>query len=215
MAKWKLSDGLLMLLTINMLTGCPRTTPERRLSPRPETSPATAPARQIPAPVAPHLSEATPAAPALPAEPTMAVMTKSPALTAQTDLLALERLYFTAGTPPEQRREIIQSLGRDEDSARSLTLLQRIFDQEKRLELRQQVLETAAELESPSSEAAKWNLFTRAATARQPLLVRLSALQTLSLFQDARVAPLLEQYSRDVHPEIRTQAARMLREITE
>ena len=122
----------------------------------------------------------------------------------------LNARFHSRSATPEDRDEIIQTLGRL-DPPQALPALRRIFEEEKRLELRMRVLEVAGDLPADGAPG-RWELFARATEASQPVVMRLSAMQTLADFDDPRVVPLLQQLTRDANASIRENAARILKE---
>lgn len=123
----------------------------------------------------------------------------------------LDARFHSRTTTAEQRDEIIQTLGRLE-APQALPFLRRIFEEEKRLDLRMRVLEVTGDLPTDAAAPGRWELFARATEARQPVVMRLSAMQTLADSEDPRAGPLLQQLARDPNASIRENAARILKE---
>jgi hypothetical protein len=181
--------GILMLV----LSGCMKT----------PADPATPPDRVT----APQSSTPFPTtAPEITATPMPLPRSEAPRL--PNNVAELDARFHARSATPKERDEIIQTLGRL-GAPQALPTLRRIFEEEKRLELRMRVLEVAADL---PTEPGRWELFARATEARQPVVMRLSAMQTLADSEDPRVRPLLQQLARDPSADIRENAARILKE---
>lgn len=146
--------------------------------------------------------------PAPPSEP--AATPKRPEL--PEDVAALEARYFGSRATPEEREAIVTLMARL-DSQRAVPTLGRIFDRETRMELRLKVLEVAADISDDTSREGRWMLFSRAAAATQPVVVRLSAMQSLADMEDPRAPAVLKAMTTDSNAMIRENARRMLEEI--
>lgn len=121
----------------------------------------------------------------------------------------LEALYFVEGTPPARRIEIVRALGRV-DTTESAAVLGRIFDHDKRMEARLEVVQAAADFQSPASHAGKLAILTRAIAPTQPQIMRLNTLQALADFDDPSVPALLKSLTADSSSAIREAATNAL-----
>jgi HEAT repeat protein len=117
----------------------------------------------------------------------------------------LEALYFVEGTPPARRIEIVRALGHV-DSTESAAVLGRIFEHDKRMETRMEVVQAASDFASPATHAGKLAILTRAVAPTQPQIMRLNALQALADFDDPSVPALLKTLSTDSSSAIREAA---------
>jgi len=126
--------------------------------------------------------------------------------------LELEARYSATATLPEQRQEIVRSLGRLENPE-ALQALSRIFVRERRFEARMEVLEVVADLPDASALPAKIALLSQAIAPTQTVTMRLSAMQTLADLEDPRVPALLRSLTNDRSQVIRENAVRILKEM--
>jgi hypothetical protein len=193
----------LMFLLFLILAGCTKTAEE----PATPAGRAAEAAAATPLPwVADPPPESAPAIVATP--PQLPVQSEAPSL--PDNAADLNVRFHARSATPEERDEIIKTLGRL-DPPQALPALRRIFEEEKRLELRMRVLEVAGDLPADAAPG-RWELFARATEARQPVVIRLGAMQTLTDFDDPRVVPLLQQLTRDSNASIRENATRILQE---
>ncbi len=184
-------------LGLLLAVGCTKRAEESAPLPPPAATPL---ARTPDAP-----PEAAPAIVAPPPQPP--VQREAPRL--PDNVADLNARFHARAATPEERDEIIKTLGRL-DPPQALPALRRIFEEEKRLELRMRVLEVAGDLPADGAPG-RWELFARATEASQPVVMRLSAMQTVADFDDPRVVPLLQQLKRDANASIRENAARILK----
>src|SRR4051794_11040030 len=91
------------------------------------------------------------------------------------DVGSLERRYFSGKSTVGDREAVIQMLGRLEVT-QSLPTLGRIFERERRMELKMKVLEVTADQTGENAKEGRWAIFSRASSASQPVIVRLSAM---------------------------------------
>jgi HEAT repeat protein len=125
---------------------------------------------------------------------------------------ALEERYALASSGPEARQEIIQALG-EISSPEAVDVLSRLFQREKREELKMAILEAIGGLDDDKVLEPKLSFFARAISPPYPRLGREVAITTLGDIEDPRVIVLLRNLGSDNDPQIRTLAAEMLRDL--
>jgi hypothetical protein len=125
---------------------------------------------------------------------------------------ALEQRYALLSSGPETRQEIIKELG-EISSSEAVDVLSRLFQREKREELKLEILGAIGGLDDDKFLEPKLSFFARAISPPYPRLVRQVAINTLGEIDDPRVMVLLRTLRSDGDPQIRTFAAEVLREL--
>ncbi|MDB6155134.1 MAG: hypothetical protein JWL90_3587 [Chthoniobacteraceae bacterium] len=125
----------------------------------------------------------------------------------------LERLYYSGGTTPATRIEIIRTLG-NAATAGSVDLLCRLFKGEKRFETKTTILEVAGDLDKKLHRERILTLLTDALGSKQPRTVREIALIALADLEDPRAVALLQSIQFDPDLVLRKVAADLLDDMT-
>jgi len=123
----------------------------------------------------------------------------------------LEQQYLLRSSLPEVRQEIIRALG-EIKSRESVEVLSRLFQRERREELKIDILGTIGDLDDDKMLEPKLAFLFRAVTPMHARLVREVAISTLADIDDRRVIALLESLQSDGDLEIRNFAAEILRD---
>ena len=128
------------------------------------------------------------------------------------DPRVLEQRYLLRSSVPEVRQEIIRALG-EIKSRESVEVLSRLFQRERREELKLDILGTIGDLDDDKMLEPKLAFLFRAVTSTHARLVREVAISTLADIDDRRVIALLQSLQSDGDLEIRSFAAEVLRDV--
>jgi HEAT repeat protein len=126
----------------------------------------------------------------------------------------LAAVYFSSAATLEQREKIIHDLGEIATPAAG-EVLGRIFQVEKRQDLKLSAFEAALDLPDETCREQKFAILQRGVSPAMAQIVRIGALQALAQFDDPRVTPALRTLTRDHDADMRQQAIEMLQERTE
>ncbi|MGC3988758.1 MAG: hypothetical protein QM796_03530 [Chthoniobacteraceae bacterium] len=119
----------------------------------------------------------------------------------------LEQKYLSS-TDDDDRSDVISQLG-DQDNAEALQTLARLFQGEQKMELRVQILSTAADMGDDDDQNVKNQkliLYTNALVNGQPDDVRETAVDGLEQLDDPRTLPLWQRLTQDPDEDIRNSA---------
>jgi HEAT repeat protein len=162
--------------------------------------------------------------PALPAvaqtsgatEPESIHAQKAPAPTATVETsarhaFALEQEYAVRTATIERRGEIIREIAQLE-TAQGISALRRLFDRERREELRLEIVSAVGAIENEQLLPAKLQFFSRATEPQTPRLLREVSAIALSELDDPRAEALLRGLQSDPDAELRATVRQLLDE---
>lgn len=152
--------------------------------------------------------------PAVPAALPDATAASVPAVRRGEGPYELEARYFSKDVTTEERGEIIHALGSIATPAAG-EVLRRIFQLEKRQELKLDAFEAAFDLPDATCREQKFAVLQYGVSAAMPSPLRMGAVLALGQFDDPRVTPALRALAKDRDPEVREQALELLRERAE
>jgi len=115
---------------------------------------------------------------------------------------------YLSTTDDDDRSDVISQLG-DQDNAEALQTLARLFQGEQKMELRVQILSTAADMGDDDDQNVKNQkliLYTNALVNGQPDDVRETAVDGLEQLDDPRTLSLWQRLLQDPDEDIRNSA---------
>ncbi len=138
----------------------------------------------------------------------------APAPEQPADASALERRFLSAQSDPAERIAAVQSLA-DVPPAMALAFLNRFFPNERREDVKMEMLSMLGDLDHEKDRDNQLALCMKALAPGQPPRVRYIAVQTLADLGDPRARAMLISLSKDNDREIRAAAAQMLQDLRE
>ncbi len=187
-----------------LVIGFAACSPPEATPPAPEAKPATPVRERLPSTPAPRTAvivEPPVQRPALPRPQPRLPQTP----------LELETRYFSGLPTPEERGEIIRALGSLATPA-AAEVLGRIFQLEKRQELRLDAFEAAFNLPDDTCREQKFAILQRGVSPAMSQIIRLGAIHALADFDDPRVTAALRALTKDRDAEVRKQAVELLKD---
>jgi HEAT repeat protein len=142
---------------------------------------------------------------------TLATPAPAPAARRGQSPAELEALYFSSKPSLAERGEIIRALGELATPAAG-QVLGRIFEREKRQDLKMDAFAAAYELPDDTCREQKFAVLQQAVSPAMSEIVRIGAVQALAEFDDPRVTQALRALTKDANRNVREQALELLAE---